>query len=72
MGEMAIKNNVCGGNHFCAVCGGATQTDFGPDLFLEGTEQIVCHECGRDHAPELVGLLDLARQAARFCHDCAR
>jgi len=42
MMEVTIKNNIFGGNHLCAVCGESTGTSIGPDLFVEGTMQVVC------------------------------
>ncbi len=33
-------------------------TEFGPDLFLEGTMQVLCHECAQDYSPELVQLVE--------------
>ena len=70
MAEMAIKYNLCGGDHSCAVCGGLTHTQFGPDLFMEGSEQIVCLECGRDFVPQLVELLELAKVAKTYSQHC--
>lgn len=57
MADLAIKNNIFGGDHLCPLCGGEFHTTFGPELFLEGSMQLVCHQCGKDHAPELVHLL---------------
>lgn len=64
MPEITIKENVLGGEQFCAVCGGVMASRLGPDLFVEGTMQLVCHECGREYAPVLVKLLDLGASAA--------
>ncbi len=64
--EVTIKNNIFGGDHLCAVCGGNTETAFGPDLFLEGTMQVVCRGCGRDYAPNLVALLELSEEAFKY------
>jgi hypothetical protein len=70
MAEISIKTNVCGGDHPCGVCGMSTHTHFGPDLFLEGTEQIVCLDCGRDHVPQLVELLELGQKAVNYSERC--
>lgn len=59
MPEIAIKENVLGGEQFCAMCGGFMASNLGPDLFMEGTMQLVCRDCGREYAPRLVSLLDL-------------
>jgi hypothetical protein len=66
MGQLAIKDNILGGDQPCAVCGTVVHTHFGPDLFLEGSMQIVCRECGHDHAPGLVELLQLGDKAVAF------
>jgi hypothetical protein len=42
----------------CAICGTPTDAMPGPDLFLEGTDALVCQVCGRKHAPALTALLD--------------
>jgi hypothetical protein len=38
----------------------------GPQLFVEDSAGMACRDCGRRHAPSLVGLLDLARTAERI------
>ena len=45
----------------CAICGTPTDFEPGPGLFLEGTDKLVCQECGRKHAPALADLLALGR-----------
>jgi hypothetical protein len=59
MPEITIKENVLGGEQYCAMCGGPMASRLGPDLFMEGTMQLVCRECGREYAPHLVNLLNL-------------
>ncbi|NLI82030.1 MAG: hypothetical protein GX443_10125 [Deltaproteobacteria bacterium] len=66
MMEVTIKNNICGGNQPCAICGGSVDTCMGPDLFVEGTMQVVCRACGKDYAPNLVELLELSEKAVRY------
>ncbi len=56
---LAIKENNCATNDPCAVCGVRTDPDTGPELFLEGTWGLVCHECGQKYAPQLTALLAL-------------
>jgi hypothetical protein len=56
--SVVIKENVLGGEMRCGLCGSRTQTEFGPDLFLEGTMQVLCHECAQDYSPELVQLVE--------------
>lgn len=59
MTEIAIKANGLGGEQFCALCGGITASPAGPDLFMDGTMQVVCRECGREYVPHLVHLLEM-------------
>jgi hypothetical protein len=66
MDQVAIKNNVLGGNQPCALCGDMVSTHFGPELFVEGSMQIVCRGCGHDHAPGLAELLDLMDGALTY------
>jgi hypothetical protein len=70
MSEVTIKNNIFGGDHFCAVCGDNTATSMGPDLFLEGTMQVVCRGCGKEFAPNLVALLELSENAVKYSVSC--
>lgn len=70
--DVSIKYNVTGGSQPCALCGALTESKHGPDLFLEGTMQVICPECGQDHAPHLARLLELGQQAQCYTHACAR
>ncbi len=62
--EITIKENVLGGEQLCAMCGGYMASRLGPDLFMDGTMQVVCRDCGREYAPHLVNLLELGENAA--------
>lgn len=55
--ELEIKLNNAATNDPCEVCGSRTDPEVGPELFLAGTWALVCHECAREHAPELVDCL---------------
>jgi len=59
---LAIKLNYRATNDPCAVCEEWTDSECGPELFLEGTDGLVCYECGRKYAPELVDILWEHRQ----------
>ena len=61
---LAIKLNNTASNDPCALCGTRTDPDVGPELFLDGTWELVCYECGKQHAPQLVNLLVGARYVA--------
>jgi hypothetical protein len=60
---LAIKRNNCASNDPCAICGDRTEPDVGPELFLEGTWELICYECGGEYAPELVDMLFYTRNA---------
>ncbi len=62
--SVVIKDNVFGGEMRCGLCGSLTKTELGPDLFLEGTMQVLCHECAEDYSPELVQLVEGASLSA--------
>jgi hypothetical protein len=55
--DLVIKLNNAATNVPCALCGARTDPQVGPELFLEGTNELVCHVCGWEHAQELVRLL---------------
>ncbi len=60
---LAIKMNGDTAFEPCAICSGLTPMEFGPELFVEGTQEPVCWECGRAHALELVWMLERYREA---------
>ncbi len=60
MAELAIKLNNAATNDPCALCGNRTDPAVGPELFIDGTWELVCHPCGRRYAPALVKLLQEA------------
>ncbi len=59
--DVAIKLNNAASNDPCAICGARTDPECGPELFLDGTNALVCHECGEKYAPELVKALQAYR-----------
>jgi len=67
--QLAIYDNNCATNDPCAICGQRTDPEVGPELFLAGTWQLVCYDCGRHYAPELMAQLEAERQ--EFYNDLA-
>lgn len=59
--RLAIKLNRVAISDPCAVCGERTDPQEGPELFLAEDDLVVCHECGRKYAPELVAALVVYR-----------
>ena len=49
----------------CACCGRPLPAAGGPQLALADRPDGVCRDCGKQHAPSLVALLDLAHAAER-------
>jgi len=64
--HLAIKINESSSEYVCAVCGDERISASGLELFLADTWDVVCAECGREHAPLLVALLDLGGAAEGF------
>lgn len=55
---LCIKwNNLVAHGEPCAICGSALDPKPGPELFIEGTWELVCLGCGMKAAPELVYVL---------------
>ena len=52
----------------CALCNKRLAAGSGPRLVLAESQEPVCRECGRRHAPPLAALLDLAQVARRVGH----
>ncbi len=59
--SLVIKSNNAGTNDPCAVCGRRTDPCVGPELFLEGTSELVCYDCGDRYAPALMHELRVAQ-----------
>jgi hypothetical protein len=59
--ELEIKLNNAATNDPCALCGRRTDPECGPELFLGGTWELVCYECGAEHTPDLVECLKAYR-----------
>jgi hypothetical protein len=57
--KLAIKLNSNINPDPCALCGAITNPNTGAELMLADEELLVCHACGREHAPALVALLTL-------------
>lgn len=58
--HLAIKMNDSIAPSLCPLCGRETNPNIGPELTLAVNTQVVCHDCGRDQAPALVTMLELA------------
>ena len=63
--QFIIKLNQRIRNSACGVCGKASELDIGPDLFTSDGSH-VCSKCGRESAPELTALLQLAKSAEHY------
>jgi hypothetical protein len=59
--KLAIKPNNTATNDPCAICGKRTDPDIGPELFMADSWALVCWDCGRKLAPELVAMLEAWR-----------
>ncbi len=65
MATLTIQLNPAAATDSCALCGGQTTSAAGPRLLLADSPDAVCRQCGHEHAPSLVALLDLALVAER-------
>ena len=65
MARLTIKLNPDAGSEPCGLCGGTIPEAPGPRLCLADQPAVVCRRCGRQHAPSLAALLDLAQVAER-------
>lgn len=61
--KLAIKDNLYAEGDACAVCGRDTDPVIGPEFFMADSWALVCHDCGEEHAPALVRILQLVRSA---------
>ncbi|MGH9900273.1 MAG: hypothetical protein ACRD68_00360 [Pyrinomonadaceae bacterium] len=64
--DLAIKLNNSAGDYECALCGDERVSSAGPELYIADSSEMVCHECGREHAPLLVALIDLGGAAEGY------
>ncbi len=63
--RLCIKTNNTITNDPCALCGSRCDPT-GMDLFIEGTDALVCDFCGWEFEPQLMWLLRLADTAGAF------
>ncbi|HMC65380.1 MAG TPA: hypothetical protein VKI65_10620 [Gemmataceae bacterium] len=63
---LVIQHESASLSHTCGVCGDIVGDRDGPQLALADSPEPVCRDCGRDHAPSLVALLDLAQEGRRI------
>jgi hypothetical protein len=68
MVRLSIDLNSQLAGSYCGLCGRDIESPAGPRLFLAENQALICHPCGKKHAPSLVALLDLARVAKRVGH----
>lgn len=64
--QLAIKLNDEAYQYECALCGDERTCIVGPELFLADSWDVVCDECGRKYAPQLMALLDLGGAAEGY------
>lgn len=64
--EFAVKLNREEGTYECALCGNERGAAVGPELYLAGTWELVCDACGRERAPLLAALIELAGAADMY------
>ena len=64
--QLAIKLNDESYEYECALCGDERTSANGPELFLAESWDLVCDECGRKYAPQLMALLDLGGAAEGY------
>jgi hypothetical protein len=64
--SFSIRCNRVAVNDPCAVCGRRTDPEFGPELFLWDSWELVCHNCGAEHSPELMECVQSYRGGIEF------
>ena len=64
--DLAIKLNEDASTYECAVCGDTRASVDGPELFIADSWDLVCDECGRKYAPQLMALMDLGAAAEGY------
>lgn len=55
----------------CALCQKSVNRSCGPEVFVEGTEQVVCRSCAKEQHPALEHLLAIYNHpGSMFCDSC--
>lgn len=62
--NLAIKESTSVADTPCVLCSRPTYPFAGPELFLADTWELVCWECGAEHAPMLVDMLAIFWEVA--------
>jgi hypothetical protein len=65
MTQLAIQLECPRDRESCCLCDRLLAPASGPELCLAGSQLPVCQACGKEHAPALAALLDMARVADR-------
>ena len=58
--RLCVKFNSFPGMTTCPICQQPVKSWLGPEVFIEGTGQIVCNLCSAQHAPALAALSRMA------------
>jgi hypothetical protein len=59
---IVIRDNNMAGPFCCFYCKATINVSTGPRLFIEGTREVVCDECGAKYAPELMAMVEDAQR----------
>ncbi len=58
--DLIIKLNENPMPNDCPLCDNQTNPNIGAEIFLDGTDKVVCFDCAEYHAPLLAGLITFA------------
>lgn len=47
------SNKTC-----CGICGKTMTLSIGAELYLENAQSFVCHDCGRQYAPDFLDIVE--------------
>src|SRR5947207_2966165 len=65
MTQLMLQWKPTATNDPCGLCGRPAEASAGTQLVLADSQQHVCLDCGRRHAPSLAALRELASEAER-------
>ena len=63
---LIIKLNTNPLPNDCPLCGNQTNPNIGAEIFLAGTENVVCFDCAEIHSPLLASLIVFAEMSRSF------
>ena len=55
--DLSLRWNMSAIHIACPICGNQADLNEGAEIFLESAQSLVCHDCGKKYAPDLMEIV---------------